>query len=59
MSPIQIHWWTADQEHEEDWESLDSFLSWCASEGLDPEWTAYQADEDGDWIPFARSSEQR
>lgn len=50
-----IHWWDDGVEHDEEWDSVDGFCSWCASEGIAPSWRAYQQDEDGDWVPFAQS----
>jgi hypothetical protein len=51
---ILVHWVCDGQEHDEPWASTDAFLDWVAAEGLSVQWTAYEADEDDDWIVVAR-----
>lgn len=52
---VSIYWMTPDgEEHEELWDSLDSFLSWAAGDNIHGQWRAYEADEDGDWVLVSR-----
>lgn len=55
--PLLIRFLTPDgEEREEEWPSLDAFRSWAIGEGRRLAWTAYQADEDGDWVVVGKGT---
>lgn len=42
------------EEHEEEWPSIERFRLWAVAEGLELAFTAYEADEDGEWVVVAK-----
>ncbi len=52
---VRIAFTSADgEEREEDWPSVERFRSWAVGERLDLRFTAYEADEDGEWVVVAK-----
>lgn len=48
---VRIAFTSADgEEREEDWPSVERFRSWAVAERLDGSFTAYEADDDGEWV---------
>lgn len=46
-----IHFISKDgEEREERWASLEAFRSWAVSQSSVYRYTAYQEDEDGEWV---------
>jgi hypothetical protein len=49
--PFLIHFTSADgEEREERWASIESFRSWAVTQGQRYRFTAYQEDEEGEWV---------
>ncbi len=42
------------EEREEEWASVERFRSWAVAERLDGSFTAYEADDDGEWVVIAK-----
>lgn len=42
------------EEHEEEWPSIERFRSWAVAERLEVNFTAYQEDDDGEWVVVAK-----
>ena len=54
---IMVHWLTVDgEEHDESWPTVDAFVNWAEAEGLRCQWTAYEEDEDGDFVVSAKGN---
>lgn len=52
---VRIAFTSADgEEREEEWPSVERFRSWAVGERLDLSFTAYEADEDGEWVVVAK-----
>lgn len=52
---VRIAFTSADgEEREEDWASVERFRSWAVAERLDVRFTAYEADDDGEWVVVAK-----
>ncbi|NRA36650.1 MAG: hypothetical protein HRU15_00785 [Planctomycetes bacterium] len=48
---VMIHFCSEDgEELEEQWPSPDAFYSWAITEQIRGTYTAYEEDEDGDWV---------
>lgn len=46
-----IHFATADgEEREERWPSVEAFRSWALAQARRYRFTAYEEDEDGEWV---------
>lgn len=51
MATIAITWTTKDgEEREEKWPSVEHFRAWAQAQGYGIRYTAYQEDDDGDWV---------
>ena len=52
---VRIAFTSADgEEREEDWPSVERFRSWAVAERLELSFTAYEADDDGEWVVVAK-----
>lgn len=52
---VRIAFTTADgEDREEEWASVERFRSWAVGERLDLSFTAYEADDDGEWVVVAK-----
>ena len=52
---VRIAFTSADgEEREEDWPSVERFRSWAVAERLELNFTAYEADEDDEWVVVAK-----
>jgi len=52
---VRIAFTSADgEEHEEEWSSVERFRSWAVAERLVLSFTAYEADDDGEWVVVAK-----
>ncbi len=48
---VRIAFTSADgEEREEEWPSIERFRSWAVAERLALAFTAYEEDEDGEWV---------
>jgi hypothetical protein len=48
---VMIAYTSADgEEREEQWPSIERFRNWAIAERLACSFTAYEADEDGEWV---------
>jgi hypothetical protein len=51
LGPFLIVFTTPDgEEREEHWESVEAFRNWAISHQQSYVFTAYRADEDGEWL---------
>jgi hypothetical protein len=49
--PVLISYATEDgEEREERWPSVESFLGWARKQTAPMRFTAYQEDDDGEWV---------
>lgn len=55
MAEILITYRTADgEERDERWPSIERFRLWAKAQGLQCAWSAYEADEDGEFALIDR-----
>jgi len=55
MSVVLIVWNSADgEEREERWPSVERFRLWAQTQDQRATYTAYQEDDDGDWLVIDR-----
>ncbi len=55
LMSVRIAFTSADgEEREEDWPSVERFRSWAVAERLELSFTAYEADDDGEWVVVAK-----